>query len=89
MVRLFARHLVKDYGVWRQAFDAFAPTQADMGVVASGVYRADDNPNDVTVWHDFATVVEANNLAQSDALKTTMMKAGVEGPPQIWITHAA
>jgi hypothetical protein len=89
MVRLFARHLVKDYPVWRQAFDAFGPTQTEMGVTASGVYRSDDNPNDVTIWHDFATVAQAKALAQSDALKTTMMKAGVEGPPQIWITNEA
>ncbi len=89
MVRLFARHLVKDYPTWRQAFDDFGPTQAHMGVTSSGVYRAADNPNDVTVWHDFATVGEATALAQSDALKSTMMKAGVEGPPQIWITLEA
>ena len=88
MARLFARHLVKDYAVWRQAFDDFAPYQEKMGVIASGVYRSDENPNDVTLWHDFATTDQAYALAQSEVLKSTMMKAGVEGPPQIWITNA-
>ena len=87
--RLFARHLVKDYAVWRQAFDDFAPIQAEMGVTASGVYRADDNPSDVTIWHDFATAEQAYEMAQSKVLKSTMMKAGVEGPPQIWVTNEA
>jgi hypothetical protein len=34
-------------------------------------------------------VAEATALAQSDALKSTMVGAGVEGPPQIWITLEA
>jgi ABC-type sugar transport system substrate-binding protein len=55
-VRLFARHEVADYGVWRKSFDAFAPTQKKLGVLYSAVYRAADNANDVTVIHDFHSI---------------------------------
>ena len=84
--RLFARHEVANYGVWRKAFDAFAPTQKKLGVIGSAVYRSVDNPNDVTVVHDFHSVDEAKAFAASPELKAAMEKAGVKGAPQIWIT---
>jgi hypothetical protein len=87
MPRLFVRHLVNDYAAWRKGYDAFASTQAEMGVTGAGVYRSADNPNDVTVWHDFATVAQAQALVESAALKTAMINAGVQGEPQIWITN--
>ena len=84
--RLFARHEVADYGIWRTVFDAFAPTQKKLGAVSSAVYRSADNPKDVTVVHDFRSVDEAKAFAASPELKAAMEKAGVKGAPQIWIT---
>ena len=84
--RLFARHEVADYGVWRKAFDAFAPTQKKPGVINSAVYRTADNANDVMVIHDFHSVDKAKAFAASPELKAAMEKAGVKGAPQIWIT---
>jgi len=83
--RLFARHEVADYGVWRKAFNAFAPTQKKLGVISSAVYRSADNANDVTVVHDFHSLEKAKAFAASPELKSAMEKAGVKGTPQIWI----
>jgi quinol monooxygenase YgiN len=83
--RLFVRHEVADYGVWRKAFDAFAPTQKKLGVIGSAVYRSADNTNDVTVIHDFRSVEKAKAFAAAPELKAAMEKAGVKGAPQIWI----
>ena len=85
-VRMFVRHEVADYGAWRKAYDAFRTTQHEMGVTAQAVYQATDNPNDVTVTHDFKTEAEARAFGASDKLKTAMQNAGVRGPPKIWIT---
>ena len=84
--RMFARHEVADYGAWRKAFDAFAPTQKKLGVVATSVYRAADNANDVTVIHDFKSMEKAKAFVSSPELKAAMEKAGVKGAPQVWIT---
>jgi quinol monooxygenase YgiN len=84
--RLFVRHEVADYGVWRKAFDAFAPTAKKMGAINGVVYRSEDNANDVTVTHDFHSVQMAKAFAASPELKAAMQKAGVKGAPQIWIT---
>jgi quinol monooxygenase YgiN len=84
--RLFAHHEVADYGVWRKAFDAFAPTQKKLGIVGTSVYQSADNPNDVTVIHDFKSVEKAKAFAASPELKAAMEKAGVKGALQVWIT---
>jgi ABC-type sugar transport system substrate-binding protein len=85
-VRMFVRHEVADYGVWRKAFDAFAPTQQKMGVIYKAVYRSADDANDVTVIHDFHSLQAAKAFAASAELKAAMEKAGVKGAPQIWFT---
>ena len=85
-VRMFVRHDVADYGVWRKAFDAFAPTQKKLGVIYKAVYQSTDNANDVTVIHDFHSLEKAKAFAASPELKAAMEKSGVKGAPQIWYT---
>jgi len=58
-VRMFVRHEVADYGTWRKSFDAFAPVQKKAGVTYKAVYQSADDPNDVTVIHDFHSLEEA------------------------------
>jgi hypothetical protein len=85
-VRMFIRHEVADYGVWRKAYNAFAPTQKKMGVIFQAVYGSTEDPNDVTVIHDFHSLEKAKTFAASPELKSAMEKAGVKGAPQIWYT---
>jgi ABC-type sugar transport system substrate-binding protein len=88
-VRMFVRHEVADYGAWRKSYDAFAPTQKKLGVTYQAVYQSTDNPNDVTVIHDFHTLAKAKSFAASAELKAAMEKSGVKGAPQIWYTTKA
>lgn len=85
-VRMFVRHEVADYGVWRKAFDSFAPMQKKQGIIYKAVYQSTDDPNDVTVIHDFHSLEKAKAFAASPELKAAMEKAGVKGAPQIWFT---
>ena len=85
-VRMFVRHEVSDYGVWRKAFNSFAPTQKKLGVISKAVYQSADDPNDVTVIHDFHSLEKAKAFAASAELKAAMEKAGVKSAPQIWYT---
>ena len=88
-VRMFVRHDVADYATWRKAYDAFRPTQKQMGVTAQAVYQAMDGPNSVTVTHDFTNAEKAKAFASSPDLKAAMENAGVKGAPQIWFTIRA
>ena len=87
MATMFVRHTVSDYKTWRKAYDDFAPVQNAKGVTAEAVYQAADNPNDVTVTHEFASVEAAQAFAESAELMSAMQNAGVVGPPTIWFTN--
>jgi lysozyme family protein len=87
MTTMFLRHTVANYKTWRKAYDDFAPFQKANGVKAQAVYQAADNPNDITVTHDFATVEAAQAFARQDELKKTMKDAGVIGAPTTWFTN--
>jgi hypothetical protein len=51
--------------------------------------RSVDNPNDVTVSHDFKTSEAAKAFASSLNLKNAMQNAGVKSAPQIWFVIPA
>ena len=87
MVTLFVRHQVKDYAAFREVYKGAGPMQKRGGVLAEAVYQSEDDPNDVTVTHDFASLAEARALAGSAELQEAMNKAGVVGAPTVWFAH--
>jgi hypothetical protein len=87
MTTMFVRHTVSSYSAWRKAYDGFHAVQKAKGVTAHAVYQAADNPNDVTVTHDFADLKTAHAFAHSDELKKAMQGAGVVGAPTVWFAN--
>jgi hypothetical protein len=85
MVRLFIRHNVADYETWRQVYDELDGRRRTMGVTAEAVYQSIDDPNDVTVWHDFETAQAAQAFASSPEQPDAMERGGVQGEPQTWL----
>ena len=88
-VRLFAHHTVADFNRWKVGYDSYAKEQKRAGVIKKSVYRSVDNPNEVTVIHDFKDLNRAKVFANSPELAALMVKIGVQGKPQIWITKVA
>lgn len=86
-ITLFERATVSDYAQWKQAFDAFVPELKAMGVVASAIYQSVDDPNDITVAHDFASRAEAQAFIDSDRLHAARPAAGVSAAPTIWFAR--
>ena len=63
------RSTVSDFEKWHQAYKDVANFQKENGVTAEAVFQNADDPNDITVIHDFATVDEAKAFAADlDAL---------------------
>ena len=87
MVRMFVRHKVNDYAVWRKAYDDFDGERSGMGVKGHAVFQTVDDPNDVTVWHDFETKETADSFVGSDRLKEVMEAGGVASAPDILFTN--
>ena len=88
MVRIFVRHTVRDYAVWRRAYNAFDKERKSMGVKRHAVFRAVAKPKDVTIWHDFATLRKAKAFVGSRRLREAMRAAGVKSAPSIWFVKA-
>jgi hypothetical protein len=88
-IRMFVRHPVADFATWKQAYDAFTEERNGMGVTADAVFTSTDDPNDVTVWHDFETVEAARAFTASPRLREVMSEGGVSGEPTIWFTTQA
>ena len=88
-VRVFVRHQVADYKVWRKVYDGLAKFQKEHGVFYRAVYQSADDPNDVTVVHDFHSIEKARAFVADPELKAAMEKSGVKGPPQIVVTVRA
>ena len=57
------------------------------GVTAEAVYQATDNPNDVTVTHEFATLEAAQAFTRLEELRKAMQSGGVVGTPTVWFTQ--
>ena len=85
-VRMYVRHEVADFAAWRRAYAASAPARRRMGVISQSVHRSADDPNELTVTHDFKTVEMARSFASSAELREAMKSAGVTGAPRIWFT---
>jgi hypothetical protein len=89
MATLFVRHTAADYSAWRRVYDGFQPKARTLGVQSDAVYQAIDNPNDITVTHEFATVAAAQAFAGSAELRAAMHDAGIVGAPTIWFANRA
>jgi quinol monooxygenase YgiN len=84
MATLFVRHQVADYAAWREVYDANAAIRDAGGVLAAEVFQGSDDPNDVTVTHDFASREAAEAFIGNPNLRKAMAEAGVVGEPTVW-----
>lgn len=82
---LYIHHKVTDYPTWRKAFDAHKSKQMEAGLTNPRVYKTDGNPNDVSILFDASDVNKAKAFTESQDLKMTMQKAGVQGKPEMHI----
>jgi heme-degrading monooxygenase HmoA len=87
MITLFERATVPDFDTWHKVFKDFAPTLKAKGVTGSSVYQSTDNPNDVTVVHEFRTLDEAKAFIDSSELHAARARAAVADVPTIWFTE--
>jgi hypothetical protein len=87
MYSLIVRHKVADFDKWHASFLSFSHLNARHGATDPEVYRATDDPNDVTLKQDFATLAEIQAMMGSEEIREAMGKAGVVGPPSVLIAE--
>ena len=84
MATLFVRHDVADFATWKKAYDDFDDERAALGVTGHGVYRVEDDPNSVIIYHHFDSMDAARAFMGSERLREVMTAAGVRGEPTVW-----
>jgi hypothetical protein len=84
---MFVKHKVGDFSTWKPSYDELASVRKQKGVMAASVHCIANDPNTIIVTHQFKDMNAATGFANSAELKSAMAKAGVNGPPEIWISE--
>ena len=77
------RHEVKDFAVWKRAFDDDGAARRKAGIVGHAVNRSVKNPNLVVIYLQAESVDSLRAFAARSELKAVMQAAGVVGAPDI------
>ena len=83
MTNLLIRHKVKNYDVWKKAFDSFADTRKSSGEKSFQIYRPVEDTKNLHLLFQWDTVENARKFLESPSLKETMQKAGVIEAPEV------
>jgi len=80
---VLVRHSVKSYPEWKREYDAHQPMRIEAGLTDRFVLQGVQDANDVTVIFEAKDLDRAKAFTESANLKEAMMKAGVQGKPDI------
>jgi heme-degrading monooxygenase HmoA len=87
MVRMFLRKRVEDFESWKPRYDDFQEHREALGVRAHAVFNGVEDPNEVTIWHDFDDLAAAKAFVDSDLLRDAIATSGQTGTSDIWYVH--
>ena len=83
MPYVLVRHRVKNYAVWKTAFDEHGNAREEAGSRGGFLFRIAGDANDVLVLLEWETLEKARAFLRSEGLKKVMDRAGVVGSPEI------
>lgn len=83
LASMVVTHDVKDYAQWKTAYDAFAKTRKEKGIVGDAVNQVLGKPNTVVVYHQARDFKTLRALLNSEELKSAMERAGVTSAPDV------
>ena len=78
-------HAVRDYGAWKQVFDAAASLRRDAGERSFQVLRDASNPNKVVHFSRWESIARAKAFFESPELVEIRRQAGVESPEFLYL----
>lgn len=83
---LVLRFRVADFDDWKAVFDSAESVRIDHGIIGHHVNRAEDDPNDLSLYFAVADIDAAKAFMASDEVKALMARAGVVSPPEMmWV----
>lgn len=85
MAVLVIQNRVADYDHWHAVFTEMESFRRQRGAAGHRVYRDATDPNLLVILTDYPAPADAQAVAQDPELRAAMQRAGVEGPPQMWV----
>lgn len=85
MAKVIVQHHVADFDRWLPIFNEHEATRRLHGATGHTINRGTADPNSIVIVNDFATADGARAFTQDPSLPAAMERAGVDGPPQVWI----
>ncbi len=89
MAKVIVQHHVADYDQWFPVFIEHGEVRRQHGATGHSVTRSAADPNSIVIVNEFATLDGATAFSQDPSLPAVMARAGVDGPPQVWIVNEA
>ena len=87
MASMFLRLRVADYAKWKPVFDERERARREQGFTGHSLHHAAGDANDIIIAFRVNDLYRAKQFANSEDLRTTMQRAGVEGPPGFWFAE--
>ncbi len=87
MTLVFIRHNIKDYPLWKNAFDGFMPQRHAGGERSYRIAHAPGDKNDLCLVFEWDNASNAKRFLDSPELAAVMKRATVVGKPQIVIAE--
>ncbi len=76
------RSRVADFNTWLTAFDSHEDVRRAAGILGHHINRAEDDPNDISLYMALSDLDKAKAFAASDDLRQRMQAAGVISIPE-------
>ena len=89
MTKVIVQHHVADYDRWYPVFTEHEAVRRKHGATGHSISREVTDANSILIVNEFATLDGARAFAQDPSLPQVMQRAGVDGPPQVWIADEA
>ena len=83
MPYIVVRHSVADYAKWKPIYDEHGSTRGAAGCKGTQVFRNADQPEEIVVLLEWDSLERARAFTESQALRETMERTGVTGPPDV------
>ena len=83
MATMMVKHRVANFESWKKVFDSMQAVRKEHGWIGHEVHRDAADPNIVVVVNHVRDIAGAKRYGGSDALRTAMQSAGVQGAPEI------
>ena len=84
MAQFLVRHKVKDFAKWKAIFDEHGKKRKAGGSKGGRLFHNAKDPNEVVILFEWEDLGKARQFAGSEDLRQAMVRAGVEGKPDLY-----